>query len=97
MSFVVNNLDKFQTNNSVYVMGTQRNDHLHLPLAHLSSYQKGVYYSGINLFNTASIYISDLKNDKKQFRLVLCNYLQSNVFYSIDEFLNHAKDFKVKS
>jgi hypothetical protein len=51
----------------------------------------------IKLFNTLPVYITDLKNDKKQFRLVLRNYLQSNVFYSIDEFVDYAKGSKVKS
>jgi hypothetical protein len=46
MTFVVNNFDKFWTNNSVYMINTRRNAHLHLPITHLSSYQRGVYYSG---------------------------------------------------
>jgi hypothetical protein len=70
---------------------------LDLPSTHLSSYQRGVYYSGVKLFNTLPVYITVLKNDKKQFRLTLRNYLQSNVFYSIDEFVDHAKGTKVNS
>jgi hypothetical protein len=97
MTFVANNLDKFQTNHSVYITGTRRNDHLHLPSACLSSYQRGVYYSGIKLFNTLPLYITVLKNDKKQFRQALRNYLQTNVFYSIDEFVDHAKGLNAKS
>jgi hypothetical protein len=78
-------------------MCTRRNDHLHLPSTHLSSYQRGVYYSGVKLFNTLPVYITVLKNDKKQFRLTLRNYLQSNVFYSTDEFVDHAMGSKVNS
>jgi hypothetical protein len=31
MTFVVNNLDKFQTNNSVHMINTRRNEHCHIP------------------------------------------------------------------
>jgi cupin superfamily acireductone dioxygenase involved in methionine salvage len=64
MTFVVNNFGKFQTNNSVYMISTRRNDHLHIPITHLSSYQRGVYYSGVKLFKTMPSNISALKNDK---------------------------------
>jgi hypothetical protein len=97
MTFVVNNFDKFQTNNSVYMISTGRNDHLHIPITHLSSYQRGVYYSGIKLFNTLPSNISGLKNYKNQCRFVLRNYLLSNSFYSIDEFIEHTKNSNVKS
>jgi hypothetical protein len=30
-------------------------------------------------------------------RLALCNYLQTNVFYSINEFTDHVKGLKDKS
>jgi hypothetical protein len=60
MKFVVNNLDKFQTNNCVYMINTRSNKHLHMPVTHLS-YQRGVYYSGIKLFNTLLTNILALK------------------------------------
>jgi hypothetical protein len=64
MTFVVNNFDKFQTNNSVYMFNTRRNDHLHLPITHLSSYHRGVYYSGCKLFNILLSNILALKMTK---------------------------------
>jgi hypothetical protein len=91
MTFVVNNFDKFQTNMSVYTINTRRNDHLHLPIKHLSSYQRGVYYSGVKLLNILPSNILALKNDKNQLRVVLRSYLQSHSFYSIDEFIERTK------
>jgi hypothetical protein len=96
MIFVLSNTNKFQANNSVYMINTRSNDPLHIPITHLSSHQRGVYYSGVKLFNTLLTNISDLKNDKNQFRIVLRSYLL-NSFYSIDEFIEHAKSIKVKS
>jgi hypothetical protein len=37
MTFVVNNFDKFRTNNSVYMINTRRNNHLHLPITHVGT------------------------------------------------------------
>jgi hypothetical protein len=91
MTFVVNKSDKIQTNNSIYIINTRRNDHLHLPITHLSSYQRGVYYSGVKLFNSLPSIILALNNDQNQFRVVLRSYLQSHSFYSIDEFIEHIK------
>jgi hypothetical protein len=64
---------------------------LHLPITHLSSYQRGVYYSGVKLFNIVPSNILALKNDKNQFRVALQGYLQSHSFYSINEFIEHTK------
>jgi hypothetical protein len=84
MIFVMNNIDKFQTNNSVHMINTRSNDLLHIPITHLSSYQRGVYYSGVKLFNTLPTNISVLKNDKNQFRIVLRSCLLTNSFFLIN-------------
>jgi exonuclease III len=90
MTFVVNNQEKFLTNNSVHSKGTRINNLFHLPVTHLSAYQKGVYYSGIRLFNMLPTHILNKKNDKRLFKSALREFLQSNVFYSINEFIQHT-------
>jgi hypothetical protein len=60
----------------------------------LLSYQRGVYYSGAQLFNILLTSITASKNDKRCFKLVLRKYLQDNSFYSIEEFAEHAKGLK---
>jgi hypothetical protein len=40
-TFLVNNFDKFQINNSMHMINTRINDHLHLPVTCLSSHQRG--------------------------------------------------------
>jgi hypothetical protein len=76
MMFVINNLEKFQTNSFIHGINTRNSAQLHRPVANLSSYQRGVYYSGIKLFNSLPINIINLKNNKKQFRIALQSYLQ---------------------
>jgi hypothetical protein len=50
LMFVVNNLDKFQLNNSVHGINTRNKEHLHRLVTHLSAYQS-VYYTGVRLVN----------------------------------------------
>jgi hypothetical protein len=40
--------------------------------------------------------ISTLRADKNQFRIALQRYLLKNYFYSIDEFIEHARSTKIK-
>jgi hypothetical protein len=91
MMVVVNNFDKFQIDNSIGMINTRINYHLHLPITRLSSCQRGVYFSGVKLLNILPPKISALKSSKTQFRVALQNYLLSNSFYSIEEFIEHAE------
>ena len=51
-------------------------------------YQKGVYYSGIKIYNHLPTAIKDLSNDKNKFKLALKKYLLHNSFYSLEEYFN---------
>ena len=51
--------DLFITNDNVHKILTRSKDDLHLPMANLSVFQKGVYFSGIKIFN-------NLPNEIKQ-------------------------------
>jgi hypothetical protein len=96
MTFVVNNCDKFPKNNSIHTIGTRRNDLFHIPVSRLLSYQKGVYFSGVKLFNMLPRSILILRTDKNQFNIALRRYLQRNSFYTIDEFIEHARSINSK-
>jgi hypothetical protein len=37
-----------------------------------------------------------LRADKSQFKIALKRYLLRNTFYSIDEFIEHARSIKIK-
>jgi hypothetical protein len=96
MTFVVNNCDKFPKNNSIYTIGTSSKDHFHIPGSRLLSYQRGVYYSDVKLFNMLPNSISTLRTDKNKFRIALQRCLQKNSFYTIDEFIEHSRTPKMK-
>ena len=66
-----------------------RNSHnLHLPLPHLTKYQKGVHYAGVRLFNHLPAYIKKSTNESKVFKKTLKKFLMNNSFYSVDGFIN---------
>jgi hypothetical protein len=69
MMFVIINLDNFQPNNSIHGVNTRNKECLHKPFTHLSSFQKGVYYSGVKLFNSLPKNIVDKNQDKKLFKI----------------------------
>jgi hypothetical protein len=74
-------------------MSTKQKYNYHLPSSNLSLYQKGVYFTGMKVFNN----IKDLSNDTKQFKSVLNNYLHAHSFYSIDEHFNVNREwYKIK-
>jgi hypothetical protein len=50
--------------------------------SNLSLYQKGVYFTGIKVFNNLPQNIKNLSNNTKQFKSALKNYLHAHSFYS---------------
>ena len=48
---------------------------LYVPTTNLTTYQKGVYYSGIKIYNHLPTAIKDLSGDKNKFKLALKRYL----------------------
>jgi hypothetical protein len=61
---------------------------LHPPLLRLSKYRKGVYYTGIKLFNSLPSKIKDMNNNKTQFKKELKKFLLRGSFYTVDEYLD---------
>jgi len=69
--FVTKNKDQFLFNSQVHKINTRQSSDLHLPTANLAIYQKGVYYSGIKIYNHVPTAIKDLSGDKNKFKLLL--------------------------
>jgi len=52
-------------------INTRHNDNLHVPSDNLPVYQRGVYYSGIKIFNHLPTAIKNLSDNKKKFQIAL--------------------------
>jgi len=87
--FVFNNRDYFVSNSVYHNINTrQKKKDLHLPQVSLAMYRKGVYYSGIKIFNGLPKAIKDISSKPKKFKTALKHYLLSHSFYSLDEFFS---------
>jgi len=67
--FVVNNRNYFTPNSIFYESNTRHRNDLHSPLATLAMYQKGVYYSGIKVFNGLPRALKDISVSPASLRL----------------------------
>ena len=86
--YVVKNKHLFITNNQIHNLQTRAKNNLHPPTAHLTKFQKGVYYSGIKIFNNLPREIKDLTNKPIWFRNTLRRFLLINNFYNSEEYFN---------
>ena len=85
--FVAKNTDGFTINSGIHPCNTWYNTNLPPPLARLTKYQKGVYYSGIKAYNCLPIRIKQLSGDLNKFKEALRKFLLVGSFYTIQEFL----------
>ena len=58
--FVVKNKDLYTINQEIHNINTRSNINLHLPVCNLTIFQKGAYFSSINLFNHLPLKIKSL-------------------------------------
>jgi len=84
--FVVKNKDDFIINSDIHPYNTRSNN-LHPSLTRLTKHQKGVYFSGIKVYNCLPIRIKQLSGDVNKFKLAFKKFLLAGSFYSIEEFL----------
>jgi hypothetical protein len=69
--FMVNNRDQFLINSEIHSINIRQGPNLHLPLANLDIYQKGVHYTGTKVFNSLPSSIKVFYDNPKTFKMVL--------------------------
>jgi hypothetical protein len=88
LMFVVKNRELFKLNSDIRHIETRYNNDFHLHSKQLNLFQKGVFYSGIKMYNHLPLSIKDLSHDIKRFTRALKGFIQSNPFYSLEEYFN---------
>jgi hypothetical protein len=68
LMFVVKHKDIFTVNIELYKINTRQKSDLHVPLVSLTKVQKGLYYSGITLFNSLPLNIKQVAHDINGFK-----------------------------
>jgi hypothetical protein len=85
LMFVVKNKDFVKTNPDVHTFNTRFNHDLNFPVVNLTLYQKGVWYSGIKLYNHLPSTIKQLY-DIPKLKVSLKRFLATNSFYTVEEY-----------
>jgi hypothetical protein len=60
MNFMINSLEQFTFNSSIYNKSMKRGRNLHVPQSHLAMGQKGTYYMSLTIFNSLPDYLNEL-------------------------------------
>ena len=68
MLFIIDNPNNCQTGLAIHGFHTRSKTQLFIPIANLTSVQKGITYSGIKIYKSLPSKILNLKNDMKQFK-----------------------------
>jgi len=84
--FVVQNVEEFTSNSEVHSINTRHKSDLYPPSIKLTKYQKGVYYSGIKIFNHLPQNIKNLSRNVKKFKLALKRFLLMGLFHTLDKY-----------
>ena len=87
LQFVVLTRGYFAPNGVCHNFNTRQKNDLHLPHVSLTTYQRGVFYSGIIVFNALLLPIKDISGNPKMFKVVK-HYLLTHSFYNLDEFFS---------
>jgi hypothetical protein len=70
----------FVPNSKVYDINTRQKHNLHLPATNLTLVQKGVFFSGIKIYNHLPLYIKMQFEDAKSFKSTLKTFLTPHAF-----------------
>jgi hypothetical protein len=92
MLFIIDNPHNFQIGLEIHGLHTRSKNKLFIPIANLTSVQKGITYPDIKIYNSLLSNILNLTNERKQFKNELDRYLLNNSFYSVKEFLEFNTD-----
>ena len=86
---MVKNNDLFTMNQEIHNINTRCNTNLHPPLCKLRVFQKGVHFTGIELYNHSPANLKYLSKEIKLFKPALKRFLSSHSFYSVEEYLDY--------
>jgi len=86
LMFVVKNKDFFKTNSDVHCFNARSHYDLHIPAANLAVFQKGVWFSGIKIYNHLPPALKQLSYDISKFKVALKRFLFTNAFYTLEEY-----------
>jgi hypothetical protein len=95
LMFVVKHEDIFTFNIELHKINTCHKLDLHVPSVNLTEFQKGVYYSGITLFNSLPLGIKKVAHSTNKFKHELKRFLIKNSFYSVEKCMDRDAAYDI--
>jgi hypothetical protein len=83
---IVKNRDCYKSNSNIHTCNTRFDHDLHLPVADLTIFQKGGWYSGIKLYNHFPPVLKQLSHNIPTFKFALKKFLITNSLYIVEEY-----------
>jgi hypothetical protein len=88
--FVVKHKDIFTIIAELHNINTRQKLDFHVPSVSFTKVQKGVYYSGITLFNSLPRSIKEVAHNINKLKYELRKFLMENSFYSVEEYVDRS-------
>ena len=73
-------------NSEVHSFNARSNYDLHIHVANLTVFQKGVWYSGIKIYNHLPPTLKQLSYDIFKFKVALKRFLLTNSLFTLEEY-----------
>jgi len=77
---MVKNRNYFTSNSVIHDSNTRHRNDLHVPQATLTMYQKGVYCSGVKVFNSLPRALKDISSEPGKFKTALRKFWKNTHF-----------------
>jgi hypothetical protein len=86
--FILKSKTNLVINSDQHSFYTRNCNNFFVPQANLTTFQKGVYYSGVKIFSKLPNDIKKWSDNSKKFKKVLRQLLNIHSFYSVEEYKN---------
>jgi hypothetical protein len=87
--FICNNKDQYIWNWDIYGINTRFGSDFHYATSNLAIYHNSTYYMGLKVFNSLQSYVKNKRQDIKEFKWLIKNFLYCNTFYTLGEYFNY--------
>jgi hypothetical protein len=92
MMFVIKNKEYFIKNNDCHGLYTRQNTNLHMSHLNLTIYGKGVYHTGVKVYNALPYKLKEISDNPERFKSELKEFLYLHSFCTLVEFFNRLID-----
>jgi hypothetical protein len=87
MMFAVKNKDLFNINRDCHQINTRQHMNMHMSQVNFSKYGNGVCHMAVKIYNGLPKNLKVITNHIKKFKIGIKEFLTSNAFYTVQEFI----------